>query len=279
MSNKWLWVGCGLIVMVSGMGQVAHGQVATVPSPEQASTSAVKRQVAVIENSIADTQDRLEHSKMIIRKFEEQVANLGEQLAAFNVSEVSYPEVLMQLQVQRINLSIEKAGLDAKAEKLAELVSKERQPSEKNEQKRAKLQEILALEEQGLQRLNELHQSGVVPTSELLEGRKRIIQVELQLLELDSPQPSTSPEAVWAADMLAKIALDRVENMAKLAAIDELLRPLQHVRPTLSEMQNLKNEIETWQAEKSQMQTRQMELQDRLRDLKFKLDEVDSPDK
>lgn len=271
MSNRWLWFGCGVFVLVSGLSQLALGQSPNEASPEQAKLNALRRQHMSIEDSLHETNERLETFKEIIKEFEDERASLSEELLEFNVSEVSYPEVLMQLQVQRINLAIEKAGLDAKSEKLAELVGKEPQPSEKLEQKRAKLQELRALEEQGLQRLSELHQTGAAPASELLEGRKRLIQVELQLLELDSPQPAKSPEAVWAADLLAKSALEQVEVSAKLAAVDELLRPLQHARSKLSKMQSLKNEVDSWQAEKSQMQTRKLELQNRLLDLESQL--------
>lgn len=278
MSNKWLCFGCGFIVLFSGMSQFALGQEVGSLSSGHPKMLALKKQVALIENSINETDERLNNAKVMIQKFEAQMARLGEQLSEFNVSEVSYPEVLMQLQVQRINLSIEKAGLDAKSDKLTELVGKEQKPSENSERKRAKLQELLALEEQGLQRLNELHKTGVVPSTELLEARKRMIQVELQLLDLDSPQPAKSPEAVWASDLLAKSALERVEVSAKLAAVEELLRPLQHVRSKLLEMQSLKNEAGAWEAEKSQLQTRQMEFQNRLLDLKSQLGEAGEQD-
>lgn len=267
MSKTWSWFGCVFFMLLCGLNPVVLGQEATELSPNHPRMLALQKQAASLQKSISETRDRLEQTKMKIQILEDQMDQIGQQLLTENVSESSYPEVLMQLQVQRINLTIEKAGLDAKAEKLAELANREQQPNDTTKQKRLKLEELRALEQEGLNRLNELHKQGVVPSSELMEGRKRLIQVDLQLLELESPQTATSKEASWAADLLAKCALEQIEAAAKLAAVNELLQPLQQVRSKLSAIQGLKNEAESWHKQQEQLQTRQMEQENRLLEL------------
>jgi hypothetical protein len=264
--KKWMWLSFGLCVsclLSSGLDSVAKaqsirelGENHPLMKQLQADLAPFKMRMDVIQQQKAEIDSN-------IGKLEFEIEKLGAELQFDHVSEVSYPEILMQLQVQRINLSIEKAGLDAKADKLADLVNRpnEEAPNVQDQMKREKLMELLNLEKEALSRANELSKSGVIPMSEISEIRRRVIQAELQLLDLDSPQQPQTPETIWAAELLSKIALDRIEVAAKLSKIDELMGPMQQLRSTLSALQRKKKEMEPWVVKKAALEAQQAQLQ------------------
>lgn len=269
MWSRWvLFIAC---CIGSGLGVVAQAQsVSEAPRPEV--PPEVQQRMARIKGLtmlLEQTEVKIDRTKQVIADMEGSLDLLGQRLQDDNVSEISYSEILMQLQVQRINLRIEKAGLDAKSEKLLEWVGNppEGASAEKTLLKRRKLEELLDLERQGLDRATALHNQGTVSANELLDFRKRVLQVELQLLELETPSQPQSPAAVWAGEMLSKVALDRIEIDAKLMQVEKLLSPLQHLRPQLSAMQSTKKELDAWHDELSKLKARQMELQNTLSEM------------
>ncbi len=266
MLKKWMWLSFGLCVsylLSSGLDSVAKaqsirelGENHPLMKRLQADLAPFKMRMDVIQQQKAEIDSN-------IGKLEAEIEILGAELQSDHVSEVSYPEILMQLQVQRINLSIEKAGLDAKADKLADLVNRpnEEAPNVQDQMKREKLMELLNLEKEALSRANELSKSGVIPMSEISEIRRRVIQAELQLLDLDSPRQPQTPETIWAAELLSKVALDQIEVAAKLSQIDELMGPMQQLRSKLSALQRRKKELEPWVVKKEALEAQQAQLQ------------------
>jgi chromosome segregation ATPase len=233
-------------------------------SPKAANESRMSRLVQRLEeaeNRSWEIQQRIQHGT-------DRIDEIGEILNGANVSEESYPEVLMQLQLQRINLSIEKAGLDAKVDKLMDVVKvKGNESDAKVEAKRAKLQELLTLETLSLKRVEELRKEGLAPDSDASELRKRVIQVEVQLMDLETPSRNVSPDSVWATDSLSKIALDQIEVAAKLSAINELLASLQPTRSRVNELKSLHRELDILRDEGAQVRSETSQLQSRLAEL------------
>lgn len=256
--------GLGVVAQAQSVGEAPRHEVP--PEVQQLIQQEFQQRKARLAISLEQTEVKIDRTKQVIADMERSIDQLGQQLQDDNVSEISYPEILMQLQVQRINLSIEKAGLDAKSEKLLEWVGNppEGASAEKTLLKRRKLEELLELERQGLERATALHNQGTVSAGELLDFRKRVLQVELQVLELETPSQPQSTAAVWAGEMLSKVVLDRIEVDAKLMQVEKLLSPLQHLRPKLSTMQSTKKELDAWHEELSKLKARQMELQNQL---------------
>lgn len=280
MSSKLNRLSLGLFLLLlvgGGISRNVHAQSVAEPRLPNNQASVAKQKQAQI-NSVAallqETRQRILETDAQIAKLHEDAERLDLELQADNVSDVSYPQILMQLQVQRINLSIEKAGLDAKSERLLQWVGDPASdtPDEKTLGKRAKLEELLELERAELERVDQLIKRGAAPSSHLIDIRKRVIEVELKLLELEGPQQPKSPEAVWAAELLSKTALDRIEVNAKLAMVEKLLGPLQTLRPKLSALEANKNELDAWRDEQAKMKNRQMELQNRLQEMERELD-------
>jgi hypothetical protein len=222
---------------------------------------------------------QLEEAMQSAEFLQAQIQRMGDDLQTEGVSEAAYPEILTQLQVQRINLSIEQAGLDAKSKHLQAMLGKP--PVDTQDatlvKRRQMLEEILGLEQKELKGLQELAKAGVVTSSQVSELRKRVLQVEVQLLELDSPRSPQTPETVWASDVLAKVAMDRIEVAAKLAKIDELLVPQQRVRWMLSEIEQLKSKLSDVRGKQAYLQKRQFDLEDRLAQLQLELQTPPSP--
>ena len=223
--------------------------------------SRLVQQLQDAENRSIEIEKRIQHGT-------DRIDHIGDLLNAANVSEESYSEVLTQLQLQRINLSIEKAGLDAKVVRLMDVVAAKGNESDaKVEAKRAKLQELLNLELLSLQRVEALRKEGVAPASDVSELRKRVIQVEVQLMDLETPSRNVSPDSVWATDSLSKIALDQIEVAAKLSAINELLESLQPTRSRVNELKRLHRELDILRDEETQVRSETSQLQSRLAEL------------
>ncbi|MDP1563627.1 MAG: hypothetical protein Q8M16_19785 [Pirellulaceae bacterium] len=278
MSSKCMGFSLGLFLLLlvgGGIGEVANAQ-AVSESHLSNNHPLIKQKharMASVAELLRETSDRIDETRALIEKLRYDAEQLDRELQADNVSDVSYPQILMQLQVQRINLSIEKAGLDAKSERLLQLVGDPATdtPDEKALGKRAKLEELLELERAGLARADQLQKRGVLQSNDLIEARKRVIEIELKLLDLEGPQRPKSPESVWAAELLSKTALDRIEVNAKLATVEKLLGPLQTLRPKLSALEANKNELDSWRDEQAKLKDRQMELKNRLREMKNEL--------
>ena len=274
MLRKWMWLSTGLCVsclILGGLGAIAHAQSVG----ERSARELIKqRQVQHARQTLERNMAQLAQIEQLINDHEKRIEAYAEQLQSENISEISYPEILMQLQVQRINLSIEKAGLDAKAEMLAHLVNSPREEKSDSRAlaKRQKLQELLDLEQQAHAQSLERHARGAGTTSEVAESRKRVIQIELQLLEVDEPQQTSGPEAIWAADLSSKVAMERIEVSAKLSKIDELLHPMQQARPQLNSLQRMNKELEVFRNQRTQYLDRQLELSDRLVELEGESD-------
>jgi hypothetical protein len=262
----------------SGLGCVtlAQDELPPQPTPQRSiSLQTIER----YERLQAVNSKQLEEATQAAEFLQLQIQKMGNMLQDDGMSEAAYPEILTQLQVQRINLSIEQAGLDAKSKHLQTMLGKP--PGDTQDatlvKRRQMLEEILGLEEKELKGLQELAKAGVATSSQVSELRKRVLQVEVQLLELESPRSPQTPETNWASDVLAKVAMDRIEVAAKLEKIDELLVPQQRVRSMLSEIEQLKNKLSDVRAKQAYLQKRQFDLEDRLAQLQLELQTPPSP--
>jgi len=262
----------------SGLGCVtlAQDELPPQPTPQRSISLQWIERYRLLQDA---NSTQLEEATQAAEFLQLQIHKRGEVLQNEGVSEAAYPEILTQLQVQRINLSIEQAGLDAKSEHLQAMLNKP--PVDTQDatlvKRRQMLEEILGLEEKELKGLQELAKAGVVTSSQVSELRKRVLQVEVQLLELESPRSPQAHETVWASDVLAKVAMDRIEVAAKLAKIDELLVPQQRVRSMLSEIEQLKSKLSDVRAKQAYLQKRQFDLEDRLAQLQLELQTPPSP--
>lgn len=262
----------------SGLGQVTLAQDEPQTQPAPMRSISLPELIELWQQRRAQNSEQLEEARQAAELLQAQIQKMNESLQEEGFSEAAYPEILTQLQVQRINLSIELAGLDAKSKHLQAMLSKP--PGETQDatlvKKRQMLEEILGLEQKELKGLVELAQAGVASSRQVSDLRKRVLQVEVQLLELESPRSQT-PETVWAADVLAKVAMDRIEVAAKLAKIDELLVPQQRVRSMLSEIEQLKSKLSEMRVKQSYLQSRQFDLEDRSSQLQLELQTPPSP--
>lgn len=263
---------------ISGLGQVtlAQDELPTQPAPQRSISLQWIERYRLLQ---AENSEQLEEANLATELLQAQIQKMGEFLQAEGVSEAAYPEILTQLQVQRINLSIELAGLDAKSKHLQAMLSKP--PGETQDatlvKRRQMLEEILSLEQRELKGLQELEKAGAVSSRQVSELRKRVMGVEVQLLELESPSSTRTPETIWAGDVLAKVAMDRIEVAAKLAKIDELLVPQQRVRSMLSEIEQLRSKLSEMRVKQSYLQKRQFDLEDRSSQLQLELQTPPSP--
>jgi hypothetical protein len=251
----------------SGLGCITLAQEEVQPPPESPRQLSVPETIdryerLRYERLRVENSAQMEEAKQAAELLQAQIQKMRHMLQRRGMSEAAYPEILTQLQVQRINLSIEQAGLDAKSGHLQAILSKP--PGETEDatlvKRRQMLEELLQLEQKELLQLQELAKAGVAASRQVTELRKRVLQVELQLLELESPRGPQSPETNWATEVLAKVAMDRIEVAAKLAKIDELLGSQQDVQSLLSEIEQLKGKLDETRVKQAYLQGRQVDL-------------------
>jgi len=262
-TGLYLWLVLGLVCgWGSEMTRVTLAQQEVQPPPESPRQLSVPETIERYERLRVENSAQMEEAKQAAELLQAQIQKMSHMLQRRGMSEAAYPEILTQLQVQRINLSIEQAGLDAKSEHLQAKLGKP--PGDTQDatlvKRRQMLEELLQLEQKELLQLQELAKAGVADSRQVTELRKRVLQVELQLLELESPRAPQTPETNWATDVLAKVAMDRIEVAAKLAKIDELLGSQQDVRSLLSEIEQLKGKLGETRAKQAYLQGRQVDL-------------------
>ena len=176
----------------------------------------------------------------MVDEYEGRLSQLQDVLERHDVSEHSFADVVTRLQLERVTLSIDKAGVDARVRRLMEMVEDENiRRAVAMDKKRQKLEELLALETEALVRTEELVKKGTQPTSAIRDRRMRLIEVELQLLDLEAGQSGGAGDN-GPASLTTDLALERIELAARLDKVNELLLPLQSLRATVSEIDTLR---------------------------------------
>ncbi len=140
---------------------------------------------------------------------------------ALNVSSASFDEVLRLLQTQRVLLTIDLAGLEARLEAMTSAAkgpASETGPG--GNEIVGRLVSLVELERDRLQHAQELHEKGASSQGDLNLARQCLINAEIRLAEARSglANNSASPNA----PELTALMLDRAEKAARLAKVSEL---------------------------------------------------------
>lgn len=194
----------------------------------------------LLKDSLRKTELKLSLAQGMVDEYEGRLSQLQDVLERHDVSEHSFADVVTRLQLQRVTLSIDKAGVDARVKSLMETVEDENmRRAVTTVKKRQKLEELLALETEALAMAEEAVKKGTRPTTALRDRRTRMIEVELQLLELDAGQSGAAGDN-RPASLTTDLALERIELAARLDKVNELLRPLHGLRATVAEIDTLR---------------------------------------
>ena len=166
--------------------------------------------------------NKLEMTKDELRSLEEDRRKIQKKQDKMGISGDSFSEIMRALQSQRVQLSIDLAGLNARREAMVREFDKQRQQVElQNSGLIKKLTQLMDLQKQELAQLQSLQSQNSVSERQVNAARKRLLEAEIRLMQAKAP--TLEPGAQDMSFQLRDISLDRAEKTARLQKIEQLL--------------------------------------------------------
>lgn len=219
--------------------------------------------IAAILKQAYDAETQLED----LRHRREQVISADE---LRNVSPASFEEILRLLQTQRVMLTIDLAGLDARREAiLAATASAESAPQPINDELLRGLAALVDEAKESLHQLQQLHEQGSVSSREVSRAKMAVVEAEIRLLE--THQRLAAEKAGGDDPELGALALDRAEKSARLQRVMELSAELARARPQIDAAVEISRQIEMAEREA-------LELRRQLNSTRTQFGTMDLPD-
>lgn len=191
---------------------------------------------------------------------------------SIGVSAESFPEIMKTLQSQRIQLTIDLAGLQARRNALAK--AKEDLLNDAEIPALDPLHKILVIEKQKLARVKELVDQGVQSESQLLAARSRVLAAEVKIAETKSRYSQSNYTDRINSDLL-DASLDRAEKQARLESTESLLEILKSSRVLVEKATATESAIITRRDQIEQLNAELADLEARIIQLNKRLAEVD----
>ncbi len=220
----------------SGGEVYPEGQIPRIQSQidfAQGQMSRYSRQRAQLEEDLAEFQSELfgVESKRE-QRLQEQFAN--------GVSNESFADIMRSLQLQRVELSIDLAGLDARRKSLQAIA--ETSPAATVQAAiQTKLQQQVEILKQSLEFAKTRYENGNGPESEMYAAQRNLLTAEIRLLEFQQVESSDA-----GSIELRDVALERAEKRARLEKVDEILGQLAIARGQIEEVVKLDRQGEMW---------------------------------
>ncbi len=206
-----------------------------------------------IQSLIIDAEAVLEHMQ---RDFDQQSAKvsradarhkeiLSEQYKS-GYSKESYPELLRVLQVQRVELEIEIAGLQARRELLVETINEQQQQEQASTEP---LMQLLALEQKALAATLKKIGTGQLGIEAQEVAKRRVLNVQIQIAE--SKQADRG--ILVLHEQLLDISLELAEKRARLQRGQQLQEPLLEFNDVLIRLKRQDSEVRKLEQERNRM--------------------------
>lgn len=159
---------------------------------------------------------------------------------SIGVSAESFTDIIKALQSQRIQLTIDLAGLDARRDVLA----KAQAEMENNnlDAVLAPLRELLLLEKKSLDRKRELFAAATVSQADVLAAQKKVLSVEVQIAEATARQKNSNFASRISSDLLSA-SLERAEKQARLETTNNLLEKFTQSRKLVEDARSTEIQI------------------------------------
>jgi hypothetical protein len=189
-------------------------------------------QLQLIERERQALDDRSRKLQSSQAEMLEKRSKMLDELEHLGISHASYSEVMRLLQSQRVQLTIDLAGLEARRDAIKETRGK---PSDDFDPGRAeilgRLSKLVDLQRTRLNEAQALHQHASISAAELRDTEKQLLEAEIRLAEFSNPfQPA---EQQKFHDHLMNVELERAEKMARLQKIEELLKQFSQARQVI----------------------------------------------
>lgn len=243
--------------------------VAEPPAEARPEPAPQSLRLPFLHQAIADQEFQVELLEMVRQRLDrryEELAEAREQSNAvqdaLNVSSASFDEVLRLLQTQRVILTIDLAGVEARFEALRSMALESAEESATGGHEIIeRLASLVELERDRVQQAERLHETGASSQGDLNLARQCLINAEIRLAEARSGQATESSGP--SAPELTALMLDRAEKAARLAKVNELSAEMlkargpvesaaqltEQLRDTTHELIEAKNRISDGQAQ------------------------------
>ena len=218
---------------------VAPGVMVAQAVSGGANSGSSQRQNRIV-TAIGESQARLQSVDSQIKK---QAAVLAEK----SVSEVAFEDVFRMLHIQKAELAIELAGLNARVKLLKQKTEASTSGDKASESadvkaQRRLLERFVANQRKVFDQYKSLHSKGARSASDLRRGEQLLIQAQLRLKEFEVERNEGSSSLV---DAVLETSLEIAEKTARQETVEKMLRSYSESRDEFAALKDLKRTRES----------------------------------
>jgi hypothetical protein len=270
-----------VFLLLAGFGSAVHAQ-----DPAEQDRQAMlldlqrrHRMLTVRVETILAQKQAAEVNSMETRSRIETLRAANEEYALqhdrVGISAASFEEVLRSLQTQRVQLSIDLAGLEARREAMIE---QQEQWSGQDDPARSTIQaalaDLLAAQNENVRRIQALHEKGHVSESDLQGANEKLLEAKIRVAQAaQAPQDERRQQV---ENELLQLSLSRAESSARLSKIQELLDEFTRARMSLEAYRQGLDELRALEVVAEQLQQKQLELESQLVAFQIELQQIES---
>ena len=240
-SIRNLLLTCGAIVLVCLIHTTVLAQ--SVSNPKAAARQAKLAEIERLEETVKFLESSVQHKQNQIHEYEDEIGKLermqSEKIAkqdSLGVSSESFPEIIRSLQLQRVELMIDLAGLKAREE--AMILLREQENSNTNRDAIKSMSQILELQREQLDQVEKLHKAQSVPASQVRNSKIQVLNSELKLAQLMKPESNSETTTAFL-----DVSLDVAEKQARLDKTESLLNSITESRKSIQLSDSLGHQI------------------------------------
>jgi hypothetical protein len=219
--------------------------LAATPQELDAQSAPAKRPTA-LEAKKMRAEALFEESHQKIAKISFERDNVFRSLSELHVTSSSFPEIMRMLQTQRIQLTIDLAGIEAVEDKLMKQ-SAESQLQE-SEEVIETLKENVELYGRYFDAIEALRKQGTASQSDVMSRKLKLNEAKVKLAR------ATAPRKTEENDELSSVAIEKVQKLAKLNMIEKLLAKYYRGRPVVESLKQLDSKMETELSRQAQIE-------------------------
>ncbi len=199
-------------------------------------------EIQTIETEKSSAEAGQAEAKIRADELDKMRSDLLRQQYELGVSNVSYDEIIRLLQTQRVQLSVDLAGIEARREILvAQRESGQKNAEEQKEPLSEMINQLIEIQQERLSSVEALRAKGSVPTADVLNAKQQLLETQIRLAEKnhaanDNRGSSMDPE-------LLNVSLVRAETAARLNKVNQLLGEYVSARKTIDSLGRVQSEI------------------------------------
>ena len=216
----------------------------------------VERLRVKLQNAAAETEKLKAKKKLLI----ESQTKLG-------VSKSSFSEIMKSLQSQKIQLTVDIAGLEAR--QAAILASQKKGRVKVNHEIVAPLKKLLEMLEKEQIQMQKLFEKGATSDAELRKSKRAVIEAKIRLAQASSASQLTDFDR-----SLLDTSLELAEKRARLSKTKALLKEVVPAIDLMEEIQDLEFQLKGTNATKNELATTISKARETLAQLVIELEAI-----